>query len=124
MPCMPRRAGDSRAAFDRLADRVPFLRALSCDDRAHLRPYAYVRTVARAEPVWRQQDTLHDFFFLVEGHTKLCRPSEAGHDVIIDAYAAARFTDRQQGRSGRHCGGPDIDTNPLGQNFEAVTGAM
>lgn len=84
MPCMPRRAGDSRAAFDRLADRVPFLRALSCDDRARLRPYAYVRTVARAEPVWRQQDTLHDFLFLVEGHTKLCRPSEAGHDVIID----------------------------------------
>lgn len=84
MPRMSRRAAESREAFDQLAERVPFLRALADTDREHLWPYAYVRTVSPGQPVWRQQDTVHDFFFMVEGHTKLCRPSDAGHDLIID----------------------------------------
>ena len=84
MPAMSHRAATSRAAFDRLAERVPFLRALSDDDREHLWPYAFVRAVSHGQPVWRQQDTVHDFFFMVEGHTKLCRQSDAGRDLIVD----------------------------------------
>jgi CRP/FNR family transcriptional regulator len=81
---MSRRAAESREAFDQLAERVPFLRALADTDREHLWPYAYVRTVSPGQPVWWQQDTVHDFFFMVEGHVKLCRQSDAGRDLIVD----------------------------------------
>jgi CRP/FNR family transcriptional regulator len=70
--------------FDEVADRVPFLRALSPAERERLRPYAEVRRVPGGQAVWKLDDALTYYVFLVDGHVKMTRPCENGREVILD----------------------------------------
>jgi len=70
--------------FDEAAGRVPFLRAIAPADRDRLRPYAEIREISAGEPVWKLDDPLHYFVFLVAGHIKMIRPCDNGREVILD----------------------------------------
>ncbi len=70
--------------FDAAVERVPFLRALTPADRERLRPYAEIRHVESGHAVWKLDDALHAYVFLISGHVKLMRPCDTGRDVILD----------------------------------------
>ncbi len=73
-----------RMTFEEAAGRVPFLRAISAADRERLRPYAELRAISAGQPIWKLDDPLHYFVFLVVGHIKMTRPCDNGRDVILD----------------------------------------
>ncbi|HSG00695.1 MAG TPA: Crp/Fnr family transcriptional regulator [Vicinamibacterales bacterium] len=74
--------------FEEATERVPFLRALAPADRERLRPYAEVRHIPGGQAVWKLDDPLHYYIFLIEGHVKMTRPCENGREVILDVTSA------------------------------------
>lgn len=87
MMCVMRAEPPPELAFEEVVARVPFLRALSPPERERLRPYARVRALTPGESIWQFHDDIKEFVFVLEGHLKLCRPSESGRDVILDVAA-------------------------------------
>jgi CRP-like cAMP-binding protein len=85
--------GDSVHVRDHLdlANRVPFLGALSDDDRRRLLPAARLRRLAPGSAVWNHGATADEFLFVLQGRVKLVNTSADGREAIVDLRAAGQL---------------------------------
>jgi CRP/FNR family transcriptional regulator len=63
---------------------VPFLRALSTEERNRLLPYAEIRPLRRGAHVWTQGEPTGEFAFVVRGRVKLVSASQDGRETILE----------------------------------------
>ena len=79
--------GTCGLTFQGVAERVPFLRALSPQQLALIQPFAQIRQFRAGQPVFALGEPSHEYLFLVAGHIKLLRRYGDGREVILDIRA-------------------------------------
>lgn len=88
---MPDSNHSDRGLAGALAGRVPFVDALSAEDRSRLLARATIRRLPHGQPIWHDGSQSTEFLFVVSGRVKLVHATAEGREAILDLRGAGQL---------------------------------